>query len=92
MTVAPYGEHAENAARAFNAVVRSGAINALAVDSQRYFTREEAAQYLRISVETVKRAIYGGRLRAKKSGENGGGKYLISREDLDAFFESMQDA
>ena len=67
-------------------------LNSLAVDSQRYFTREEAAQYLRISVETVKRAIYGGRLRAKKSGENGGGKYLISRENLDAFFESMEDA
>ena len=92
MTVARYGRHAENAARAFNALIRSDAINTLAVDSQRYFTREEAAQYLRISVETVKRAIYGGRLRAKKSGENGGGKYLISREDLDAFFESMQDA
>ena len=92
MTAAPYGEHPENAARALNALIRSDGINALAVDSQRYFTREEAAQYLRISVETVKRAIYGGRLRAKKSGENGGGKYLISREDLDAFFESMQDA
>ena len=59
---------------------------------QEYFTLSEAARYLRSSQETVKRAIYGGRLPAKKSGVNGGGKILISRTALDAFFDEMADA
>lgn len=60
--------------------------------SQTYFTREEAADELRVSVETVKRAIYAGELRAKKTGKNGGGKYLIRRVDLDAWFDGLADA
>lgn len=57
-----------------------------------YFTRAEAAEYVRLSEETLKAAIYDGRLRAKKSGKGGGGRVLIARADLDAWFEAMQDA
>lgn len=56
-----------------------------------YFTREEAAERMRVSVETIKRAIYAGTLRAKKTGSGGGGKYLISAADLDAWFEGLVD-
>jgi excisionase family DNA binding protein len=57
-----------------------------------YFTRREAAEYVRLSEETIKAAIYDGRLRAKKSGKGGGGRVLISRADLDAWFDGMTDA
>lgn len=57
-----------------------------------YFTRREAAEYVRLSEETLKAAIYDGRLKAKKSGKGGGGRVLIKRADLDAWFESMADA
>lgn len=61
------------------------------MSDSRYFTREEAAEHMRVSVETIKRAIYAGRLRAKKTGSGGGGKYLIRGEDLDAWFEGLVD-
>ena len=57
-----------------------------------YLTRKEAAEYVRLSEETIKAAIYDGRLRAKKSGKGGGGRVLISRADLDAWFDGMADA
>ncbi len=57
-----------------------------------YFTRREAAAYVRLSEETLKVAIQEGRLRAKKSGKGGGGRVLISRADLDAWFDGMIDA
>jgi len=57
-----------------------------------YLTLDEAAEYLRVSVPTVKRAIYAGNLRAKKSGAGGGGKYLIRVTELDAWFDGLVDA
>lgn len=57
-----------------------------------YFTREEAAERMRVSTETIKRAIYAGTLRAKKTGANGGGVYIIASDDLDAWFEGLVDA
>ena len=57
-----------------------------------YFTRTEAAEYMRVSIDVITRAIHAGRLRAKKTGEQGGGNYLISRADLDAWFEGLVDA
>lgn len=55
-------------------------------------TLDEAAAYLRLHRDTVRAAIYDGRLVAKKSGSGGGGRVLIRQSDLDAFFEGMQDA
>lgn len=60
--------------------------------SGQYFTREEAAEEVRCSVDTVKRAINAGRLRAKRTGDNGGGKYLISADALREWFEGLVDA
>lgn len=59
---------------------------------QEYFTLPEAAQRMRVAPDTIKRAIHSGRLRAKKSGANGGGNYLISSGALDAWFEGLVDA
>jgi excisionase family DNA binding protein len=57
-----------------------------------YFSRDEAAKHMSVSVETIKRAIYSGALKAKKTGANGGGVYIIASDDLDAWFEGLVDA
>lgn len=57
-----------------------------------YLTREEAADVMGVSISTIKRAIYVGTLKAKRTGENGGGKYLIRREALDEWFDGLVDA
>jgi len=55
------------------------------------FTREAAAEVMSVSVDTIKRAINKGSLRAKRTGEGGGGKYLISREALMDWFDGLAD-
>lgn len=62
------------------------------MSTRNYFTREEAAEEMRVSVDTIKRAIAAGKLRAKRTGPNGGGPYLISRAQLEAWFEQLVDA
>lgn len=57
-----------------------------------YLTLNEGAKYLHLSRDTLRAAIYDGRLVAKKSGSGGGGRVLIRQADLDAFFEGMADA
>ena len=55
-------------------------------------TRLEAAKAYSVSEDTIKRAINSGRLRAKRTGKEGGGKYLISVQALHDWFESLEDA
>jgi len=55
------------------------------------YTREAAAEVMSVSVDTIKRAINKGALRAKRTGDDGGGKYLISREALKDWFEGLRD-
>ena len=57
-----------------------------------YLTLEQAVEYLPLSRDTLRAAIYDGRLVAKKSGKGGGGRVLIRRSDLDAFFDGMASA
>lgn len=57
-----------------------------------FLTREQAAEACNVSVDTIRRAINSGRLRAKRTGENGGGKYLISPDALRAWFDELEDA
>jgi excisionase family DNA binding protein len=59
-----------------------------AMAEPRYLTRAEAAAHLRTSLAKVDQAIHSGRLRAKKVGRN----YLIRLADLDAYFDSLDDA
>lgn len=57
------------------------------------YTRAEAAEACSVSEDTIKRAIRRGTLRAKRSGENGGGKYLITATALQAWLEDgLEDA
>jgi excisionase family DNA binding protein len=44
---------------------------------------EEAAEYLRVNSQTIRRWVRQGRLRALWSGR----QYVFRREDLDAFLE-----
>ena len=62
------------------------------MSAQSFFTRDEAASEVRVSSKTIERAVASGRLRAKRTGENGGGKYLISRAALEEWFEGLVDA
>lgn len=62
------------------------------MSDQAFFTRDEAAKEMRLAPKTIERAINAGRLRAKRTGENGGGKYLISRAALEEWFDGLVDA
>lgn len=53
---------------------------------------DEAATSCSVKPETIKRAIRSGKLRAKRSGDNGGGKYLILIADLEAWVQGMSAA
>ncbi len=48
-------------------------------------TREEAAEYLGVSVETVSREKAAGRIKSKVLR----GKYLYSRDDLDRYISDL---
>lgn len=67
-------------------------MTALPSPRHRYFSLEEAAAHMRLSQETIERAIRAQNLKAKKTGPNGGGKYLIREADLDAWFDGRVDA
>lgn len=61
------------------------------------FTTEEAATATGLSVDTIKRAIRSGALRAKRTAANdadgkGRGKYVITADALTKWLESLVDA
>lgn len=60
--------------------------------TERYFTLDEAAEHMRVSKDTIERAIRAQKLRAKKTGKNGGGRYLVAASALDAWFDTLVDA
>lgn len=57
-----------------------------------FLTRAQAAEACNVSEDVLRKHINAGKLRAKKSGDNGGGKYLISRDALREWFEDLPDA
>lgn len=57
-----------------------------------FFTRAEAAEACRVSEDVIAAAIHSGKLRAKRTGANGGGKFLLSPDALRDWFESLIDA
>lgn len=58
------------------------------------FNLKEAGEYLGLSPETVKAYIHSTppRLKAKKTGVNGGGIHLITKAELDRFLDGLADA
>lgn len=57
-----------------------------------YFTFKTAAGRCGVSQDVLKDAVRAGRLRGKRTGANGGGLYLFSRAQLEAWFEGLVDA
>lgn len=60
--------------------------------TQLFYTFKTAAALCDVSEDVLKDAVRKGRLRGKRSGENGGGLYLFSRAQLEAWFEGLVDA
>lgn len=58
---------------------------------QLFLTRKQAAEACGVSPDTIARAKAAGRLRAKKTSARGG-KELYRVADLEAWFESLEDA
>lgn len=56
------------------------------------WTREYAAKKCSVSLDTIRRGIGNGTLRAKRTGENGGGKYLTDEEACREWFRNLPDA
>ena len=53
---------------------------------QRWFTVDEAAEYLRCCPQTIRNAMHRGDLRATQLGPEGA-SYLLDRMDIDRFLE-----
>lgn len=56
-----------------------------------FLTRAEAAHACGVSEDTLRRAIHSGRLKAKRTGKEGG-KHLIRVADLEDWFSQLEDA
>jgi excisionase family DNA binding protein len=57
----------------------------------RYVNTATAAKLYGVSGDTLIAAVRAGKLRAKRSGENGGGLYLFKPEWLDAWADGLVD-
>lgn len=59
-------------------------------------TREEAADSVGVSFDTIRRAINAGALKAKRTSKdadgNPTGKYLVRVRDLEEWFDGLVDA
>lgn len=67
------------------------------IPGQMFYGREEAARRAGVSIDTIRRAIRKGHLKAKRTGwddekQVATGRYLISDEDLRAWFDGLVDA
>lgn len=59
---------------------------------QRYFNTQQAAAMYGVSDDTLISAVKAGKLRAKRTGPSGGGRYLFRVEWLDEWAEGLLDA
>lgn len=59
---------------------------------QLFYNADQAAARCGVSKATLLEAVAAGRLRGKRSGVNGGGLYLFSRDQLAQWFDSLEDA
>lgn len=62
-----------------------------------FLSREDAAREAGVSLDTIRRAINKGELKAKRLGWDdekkvATGKYLVTREALQEWFEGLADA
>lgn len=59
---------------------------------QMFFTFRTASSLCDVSEDVLKDAVRAGRLQGKRTGENGGGLYLFTRQQLMAWFDGLVDA
>lgn len=59
---------------------------------RRFLSLAEAAHYVGLSPKYLKGQVADGKLRGRKTGPNGGGRYKFTREDLDAWYETLEVA
>ena len=57
-----------------------------------YLTLDEAATAVGVSADLLVGAVKIGTLRAKRTGPNGGGRYLFRVSDLEEWYEGLEDA
>lgn len=57
-----------------------------------FLTLAEASEAVGLSKDTLRGAVARGTLRAKKTGENGGGVFLFRVADLEAWYEGLEAA
>lgn len=66
------------------------------IETRLAYTREEAAHLCGVSLDTIKRAIGSGRLRAKRSAVNEkgdpAGRYLITPQAIQDWIDGLEDA
>lgn len=58
----------------------------------RYLNAQQAAGLYGVSAETLRNAVKAGKLRAKRTGPNGGGLHIFQPAWLDAWADSLEDA
>lgn len=58
----------------------------------RYINTQQAELLYGVSDDTLISAVKVGKLRAKRTGANGGGRYLFTIASLDAWVEALEDA
>lgn len=58
----------------------------------RYVNTQQAAVMYGVSDDTLLSAVKAGKLRAKRTGDNGGGRHLFKVEWLDAWADGLLDA
>ena len=61
-------------------------------DAKIAFTKAEAAAACGVSPKTIERAVKSRALLGKRTGENGGGPYLFTRAELEAWIDGLEDA
>lgn len=55
-------------------------------------TLTEAAESCGVSIDVLKAAVASGKLKAKRTGPDGTGKYLFTVEQLKGWFDTLEDA
>ncbi len=65
---------------------------ALEAVQPRYLNAQQAAPLYGVSPDTLIAAVKAQKLRAKRTGDNGGGRHLFKLEWLDAWAEGLVDA
>lgn len=57
-----------------------------------FLTLAEAAEATGLSTRTLREAVNAGKLKAKRTGEDGTGRFLFRVAHLESWFDALEDA